>query len=98
MLQIASGICFGLAVLTKELFVFSVVPAWLFLGVGHGKKKCDWSGLMFSATGVVLTAALFLGYLLSHAALSAYIDELRFSRGFAAHYCIDIGSFHQVTR
>lgn len=97
MLQVLSGICFGLAVLTKELFVLSVVPAWLFLGLGHGKKKRDWSGLALSATGVAFTAVLFLGYLLSHAALSAYFEELRFSRGFAATYCIDVGRFPRVT-
>ena len=27
------GMFFGLAVLSKELFVFSVIPAWLFLGL-----------------------------------------------------------------
>lgn len=95
--QLLSGIFFGLAVLSKELFVFSVIPAWLFLGVRRERGGWDWGWLLMSAAGGLLTGLLFLSYLGANSALGSYLDLLRFSRTFAANYCVDIGVFPKVS-
>lgn len=96
-LHIGSGIVLGVAVLTKELFVFSVVPAWLFLGFREDNRRFDWRSLVLSASGVILTAAVFIGYLVSHSALRGYFHELEFARRLAADYYADIGRFPKIT-
>jgi len=92
-----SGICFGLAVLSKELFVFSVIPAWVFLGLRRESGGWDWSQLLLIAAGGLLVEISFLSYLGAHSAFGSYLGLLRFSRAFAANYCIDIGRFPKVS-
>ena len=96
-LQLLSGIFFGLAVLSKELFVFSVIPAWLFLGIPREGIGWNWRQLFLSATGGLLTGISFLSYLVGNSALGSYLELLRFSRTFAANYCVDIGIFPKVS-
>src|SRR2546423_899513 len=97
LLHISSGIVLGVAVLTKELFVFSVVPAWLFLGFRDDNRQLDWRSLFLSASGAIAVAAVFTGYLLSHSALGGYFHELDFARRLAADYYANIGRFPNIT-
>jgi hypothetical protein len=96
-LQLFSGICFGLAVFSKELFVFSVAPAWLIAARNWKGKGWDWRRLLFSAAGALAVALGLLVYLASHSALGPYLDLISFYRAFAANYCIDIGQFPRVS-
>ena len=96
-LQLLSGICFGLAVLSKELFVFSVIPAWLMAARRSEEGRWDWRQLWLSAMGGVAMGLLFLTYLVTHSAFDRYLALLRFSRTFAANYCIDVGRFPRVS-
>jgi hypothetical protein len=96
-LHLLSGICFGLAVLSKELFVFSVIPAWVFLGIRRERAGWDWSQLLLSTAGGLLVGISFVSYLAVHSALGSYLEVLRFSRTFAANYCVDIGVFPKVS-
>jgi len=96
-LQVLGGICFGLAVLSKELFVLSVIPAWLMAARLAKTAKWDWRRLMFSAAGGLVTGLIFVTYLATHSAFLRYLDLLRFYRTFAANYCIDVGRFPKVS-
>jgi 4-amino-4-deoxy-L-arabinose transferase-like glycosyltransferase len=96
-LQILSGICFGLAIFSKELFLFSVAPAWLLAARGRAGRGWDWRQLLFSATGAAAVALALLIYLVSHSAFGPYLDLVGFYRTFAANYCIDIGQFPRVS-
>jgi 4-amino-4-deoxy-L-arabinose transferase-like glycosyltransferase len=96
-LQLTSGICFGLAVFSKELFVFSVAPAWFLAARSREDGGWDWRQLMWSAAGAVAVALALLVYLVSHSAFGSYMDLIGFYRSFAANYCIDIGGFPRVT-
>lgn len=96
-LHIGSGIVLGVAVLTKELFVFSVVPVWLFLGFREDNRRLDRHSLFLSASGVILTAAGFIAYLLSHSALDGYFYELDFARRLAGDYYATIDRFPKIT-
>jgi hypothetical protein len=91
-----SGFCFGLAVLSKELFVLSVVPAWL-LSARRVDGPWDWRQLWVSAAGGVAVGLVFLAYLVAHSAFVPYLETIRFSRMFAANYCFDIGRFPKVS-
>jgi hypothetical protein len=84
-------------VLSKELFVLSVIPAWLFLGIRREGGKWDWRQFLLPAAGGLLTGVLFLSYLLVNSAFGSYLELLRFSRTFAANYCVDIGEFPNVS-
>lgn len=94
---VLSGIFLGLSVLSKELFVFSVIPAWVFLGIRRDRDGWDWRPLLLSAAGGLFVGFSFLSYLGAHSALGSYLDLLRFSRALAANYCVDIGAFPNVT-
>jgi hypothetical protein len=96
-LQILSGICFGLAIFSKELFVFSVLPAWLIAARVPQKGRWDSHQLLYSAAGALAIALAVLMYLVGHSALAPYLDLLGFYRAFAANYCIDIGQFPRVS-
>ncbi len=96
-LPVLSGICFALAVLSKEFFVFSVVPAWLIVARRLEDRKLDGRQLLLSAAGGIAIGIVFLTYLMAHSAFGCYLDLLRFSKTFAANYCIDIGRFPRVT-
>lgn len=96
-LQLLSGISFGLAVLCKELFVFSVIPAWVFLGIRREGGGWDWRQLLLSAAGGLLVGISFLSYLITNSALGSYLELLSFSRTFAVNYCVDIGAFPRVS-
>lgn len=96
-LQILSGICFGLAVFSKELFVFSVIPAGLIVALRQNGGGWRWRQLVFSTTGALSVAiALFL-YLVTHSAFGPYLDLIGFYRTFADNYCIDTGFFPRVS-
>lgn len=94
-LQVLSGIFFGLAILSKELFVLSVIPAWLLAArhAGHWRRQ----QLFVSAAGSVGVGLLFLAYLIYHSALIPYWDLITFYRLFAANYCMDMGRFPRVS-
>ena len=92
-LQVSSGICFGLAVFSKELFVFSVTPAWLIVARRQGKGGWGWRQLSLSALGALAATIALLIYLVSHSAFGPYLDLIGFYWTFAANYCIDIGLF-----
>jgi hypothetical protein len=96
-LQGLSGICFGLAVLSKELFVFSVIPAWLLSARRGDEGKWDRRHLLYSAAGGGLVAMSFVAYLVTHSAFDRYLAVLRFARTFANNYCVDIGQFPRVS-
>lgn len=96
-LQVLSGICFGLAVFSKELFVFSVAPAWLIAARNRKDGGWDWRQFFFSAAGALAVAIALLVYLVSHSAFGPYLDLIGFYRTFAANYCIDIGQFPRVS-
>lgn len=96
-LQIVSGICFGLAVSSKELFVAATVPAWFLAGLCGQNGKLALRQLAASAVGVLFVATVILGYLVSHSALSAYVELVRYYRPMAANFCMDIGRFPRVT-
>ncbi len=96
-LPVLSGVCFGLAVLSKELFILSVVPAWLVVARNLEGGGRNWRHLLFSAAGGLAVGLLFLAYLLMNSALMPYLHLLKFYRGFAANYCIDIGRFPRVS-
>jgi hypothetical protein len=96
-LQVLSGVSFGLAVLSKELFVFSVIPAWLIVARRCDDRGWDWRQLLFSAVGGVAIGISFLIYLITHSAFGRYLEVLRFSKTFAANYCVDIGRFPRVS-
>lgn len=96
-LQVLSGICFGLAVLSKELFVYSVIPAWLLSARRGDEDKWDWRHLMYSAAGGGAVAVSFVAYLVTHSAFDRYLALLRFARTFAGNYCVDLGKFPRVS-
>jgi hypothetical protein len=96
-LQLLSGICFGLAVFSKELFVFSVIPAWLIVARRQREGGWSWRQLVFSTAGVLAVTIALLIYLVSHSAFGPYLDLIGFYRTFAANYCIDIGLFPRVS-
>lgn len=96
-LQVLSGICFGLAVLSKELFVFSVIPAWLLCAHRSDGGKWDWRQLLYSAIGGGAVAISFVAYLATHSAFDRYLAVLRYARMFANNYCVDIGKFPKVS-
>jgi hypothetical protein len=96
-LQVLSGICFGLAVLSKELFVLSVLPAWLLVARHQPDGGRDWRQLLFSAAGGAAVGISFLIYLVAHSALGGYLDVIQAARLFAANYYIKIGRFPQVS-
>lgn len=96
-LQILSGICFGLAIFSKELFLFSVAPAWLLAARRRETRGWGWRQLLFSAMGAAAVALAFLIYLAGHSAFGPYLDLVGFYRTFAANYCIDIGQFPRVS-
>lgn len=95
-LQVLSGICLALAVLSKEFFVFSVIPAWFIMARRRDDRKLDQRQLLFSATGGIATGLAFLVYLVAHSAFGRYLDMIRFARTFAANYAVDIGKFPRV--
>jgi len=94
--SLLSGICFGLAVLSKELFVLSVIPAWL-LSARRIDEPWDWRQHLISAGGGIGVGLSFLAYLVARSALPSYLDTIKFSRIFAANYCFDIGRFPKVS-
>ena len=96
-LQLLGGICFGLAVLSKELFVLSVIPAWLLAARLPENGKWDWRRLGFSGLGGLTVGLSFVVYLVANSAFARYWELLRFYRTFAANYCIDIGRFPRVS-
>ncbi|MFZ1218312.1 MAG: hypothetical protein WAO00_03425 [Chthoniobacterales bacterium] len=77
-LQVLSGVCFGLAVFSKELFLFSVIPAWLIVALGPDARGWRWRQLAFSAAGALAVSLALLIYLVSHSALVPYLDLIRF--------------------
>jgi hypothetical protein len=95
-MHVLCGVCLGLAVLSKELFIFSVIPAWL-MAARRWEGAWDWGQLRTSAAGGIAVGILFLIYLVTHSALIPYLEILRFSRAFAANYCVDIGRFPNVS-
>jgi hypothetical protein len=95
--QIASGMCFGLAVLSKELFVLSVLPAWLLTQSTEETEKWRWRPLLFSAAGGITIGLSFLIYLTINSALIPYFDILRYAKTFAAGYCVDMGRFPEIS-
>lgn len=96
-MQLAGGICFGLAVLSKELFVFSVIPAWLLAARSPEEAKWEWRRLLFSALGGLIVGLSFITYLVTTSAFFRYLDLLQFYRNFADRYCIDVGRFPKVS-
>lgn len=96
-MQVLSGICFGLAVLSKELFVFSIIPAWVLCAHRSESGKWDWRQLWYSAFGGAAVAISFAVYLITHSAFDRYLAVLRFARTFADNYCIDTGRFPRVS-
>lgn len=96
-LQVLSGVCFGLAVFSKELFVFSVGPAWVFVAFNRQNVRWDWLQLLFSAAGAIAVAVASLLYLVNHSAFGPYLDLISFYRSFAANYAFDIGRFPRVS-
>lgn len=95
--QVLGGVFFGLAVLSKELFVFSVIPAWLMAARRADHGGWEWRNLFWSAVGSIGTGLLFLAYLLYHSALIPYFELAKFYRQFAANYCMDIGRFPRLS-
>jgi len=96
-LQLLSGTCLGLAVFSKELFLFSVAPVWLIAAWNRKDGRWEWRQLIFSAAGALAVALALLSYLAIHSALRPYLDLISFYRAFAANYCIDIGQFPRVS-
>jgi hypothetical protein len=95
--QAISGICFGLAIFSKELFLFSVAPAWLIAARNQKEGGWDWRQLLLSTAGALAVGIALLIYLVSHSALGPYLDLIGFYRTFAANYCIDVGRFPRVS-
>lgn len=96
-LQVASGICLGLAISSKELFLASAIPAWIFAARPENDEKWDYWQLVWSGLGVALVGFSVVAYLVQQSALTAYLNLLRFCRPMAANYCVDIGRFPHVT-
>ena len=96
-LQLLSGACFSMAIFSKELFLFSVIPAWLFAARRRQNSSWDLRQLVFSALGALVVVGALLIYLFACSALGPYLDLLGFYRTFAANYCIDIGQFPRVS-
>jgi hypothetical protein len=97
MMQVASGILFGLAVSSKELFLLSAVPAWFLAARSIDDEKWDWRYLFWSGLGTAIVALLTVAYLTWHSVLGAYLGLVRFYAPLAANYCIDIGMFPKVS-
>lgn len=95
-LSFLSGAFFGLGVLSKEIFVLSVIPAWIVVAVKRGDRSA-WTQLFATAGGGAFAALSFVAYLLVNSTLGDYLAVLRFGRTFAADYCIDIGRFPRVS-
>jgi hypothetical protein len=95
--QVLGGICFGLAVLSKELFVLSVLPAWLLVARRQEDGGRDWRQLLISAAGGVAVGISFLIYLIAHSALGGYLDVIQAARLFAASYYLEVGRFPRVS-
>jgi hypothetical protein len=95
--QLLSGACFALAIFSKELFVFSVAPAWLLAVCNRQNGRWDLRHLLLSGAGALVVVSALLIYLITHSALGPYLDLLGFYRTFAANYCIDIGRFPRVS-
>lgn len=96
-LQIAGGVCFAMAIFSKELFLFSVIPAWLLAARSPQNGNWDLRQLLFSAFGALVVTGALLIYLLACSALGPYLDLLGFYRTFAANYCVDIAQFPPVS-
>ena len=97
LLQLLSGVFFGLSVFSKELFVLSVAPAWLLVARNQNGCGWDWRQLLVSAMGCIAVASAFFIYLVIHSALLPYLDLVGFYRSFAANYGVDIGRFPRVS-
>jgi hypothetical protein len=91
-----AGLCFGLSVLSKELFLFSVVPAWLLSGYDFEKSKWESRRIISTSLGGAAIAILFLGYLMFTKALSSYWEMIWFYRKFATGYCVNTGRFPKL--
>ena len=76
-LCVGSGACFALAALTKEPFVLSSVPWFLFLVLGprDGSRAAVRRAMHF-VLGAFIPVCTFLGYLNINDAFSAWVDEV----------------------
>lgn len=96
-LQVTSGIFLGLAISSKELFVASAFPAWLLVARPIESEKWNWQQLLFSALGVAMVGITILAYMVKQAALTPYLELVRYYRPMAENYCVSLGRFPKVT-
>jgi hypothetical protein len=72
-----SGACFACAALTKEPFLLSSLPWFLFLVAAHRSGwEASFRRALYFAAGALLPATVFLGYLLWHGAFAAWLDKV----------------------
>ena len=98
-LQRAGAACFTLCVLTKEPFVFLVLPTWLTFffdpppgeGAGGARRKRDY--VKASVVGAAVPAALVLLYLAIVGGLEDYLLGYPRTRVFASTYAAAIHRF-----
>jgi hypothetical protein len=100
-LALVGGVAFGLATLSKELFLFSVIPAGV-IACFHPRQKTtidyfDLKALRLLIVGGLSVGLTFVAYLLVTESFKPYVDLLSFYRSLAANFCIDIGRFPSVS-
>jgi hypothetical protein len=96
-LQVLGGVSLALAVLSKELFILSVIPAWLMAARRVDLGGWEWRNLLWSAVGGIGVGLLFVLYLGCHSALFRYFELAKFYKSFAVNYCMDVGRFPRLS-
>ena len=93
--QVLGGVLLALSPLSKEPMVFAVGAAWLSLLLLHqieaGRKGAGLRFALFTISGALAVAAIWLVYMLATRSLSWYILELRLSIAYAQNYAYQLG-------
>jgi hypothetical protein len=96
-ISLLGGAALGAAVMTKEPFIFSVIPTYIaciFLRPRASRSDSRRLAVWGAAGGVLFGIAITV-YLALAGSLGAYLDSIAFSRRFADDYSIALGIFHR---
>lgn len=93
--QVLGGVLLALSPLSKEPMVFAVGAAWLSLLLLHriesGRNGAVQQFALFTISGAIGVAAIWLVYMLATHSLGWYILELKLSIAYAKNYAYQLG-------